>query len=213
VILTRIEVEGSQYLVRPCLADMVACSQIRGGRFNAARRAWMFNATAENALLLSSSLRKTAKADQVINPFKPKDWHAMKKLLVCACEFKDVTEEEKTVEGARLELLNYLRRTTFIASLEGLTVEEQGKPMVVNGRITVTTKHFVAYLAPTQIISVQKAASLLRALGAETTQRMATSAFSRQSRWALPLPDFDPQQIKPALPQPKPAVQEKVDLE
>ena len=56
--ITRIDVEGDRFLVRPSLADLATCGRL-GGKWDRARQAWMFPATPENAAVLSSSFKVT----------------------------------------------------------------------------------------------------------------------------------------------------------
>jgi hypothetical protein len=85
------------------------------------------------------------------------------------CFIEECTEEEDFEGSARSYLFDYLRETDFIPSIEGQRVQEQRRPMIADGRITVCSSDFAAYLNKTKFLgtSPKAAASMLGAVGAK----------------------------------------------
>ena len=130
--------------------------------------------------------------------FKPAAWAELSSRMLRACYIEEPTDEEDLVRGARLHILNYLRETGFIASIEDQRVQDQRKPIILdNGRIAVSTLDFQAYLMKTtcQKVSRREAASMLVAVGG-TEHRVSGRKYD-QIRRALPYPAFDPREIRP----------------
>jgi hypothetical protein len=142
-----------------------------------------------------------AKTRRIINDFKPKAWKAFRQKLLNACFIQESTEEEEFVGGARNDVLDYLTETDFITAIEGQRVQDQRKPMLLDGQIAVSSSDFAAYLEKTKgrKASAKGAASMLGVLGASKTRRLRSSRYASQTRWALPLAGFDPAEIKPGL--------------
>jgi hypothetical protein len=139
-----------------------------------------------------------AKVGRIIPPIKPEEWLRLSQMLLNACFIEECTEEE-TFEGkARADLIDYLRETDFIPSIEGQRVQDQRRPMITDGCITVCSSDFAVYLNKTKGMGVtpKAAASMLGAIGAKKTDRFRNTRLNRQARWALPLPDFDPKEIR-----------------
>lgn len=130
--------------------------------------------------------------------FKPKAWSELSQWMLNACYIEEPTDEEDLIRGARLHLLSYLQETEFIASIENQRVQDQRKPIVTDdGRIAVSSIDFQAYMAKTtcQKISQREAGSMLVAVGG-TKYRVCGRKYD-QIRRVLPLPDFDPKEIRP----------------
>jgi hypothetical protein len=143
---------------------------------------------------------------RIINKIKPKEWDAFQQKLLDACIVREATEDEQFEGGARNDILDYLTETEFITAIEGQRVQDQKKPMIVAGRITVSSADLASYLEKTKNrkTSPKKAASMLYVVGARKTERMRSSQYASQTRYALPLatskdPGFDPRAIKPSL--------------
>jgi hypothetical protein len=130
--------------------------------------------------------------------FKPKAWAELSQWMLNACYIEEPTDEEDLIRGARLHLLSYLQETEFIASIENQRVQDQRKPIVTeDGRIAVSSIDFQAYMAKTtcQKVSQREAGSMLVAVGG-TKYRVCGRKYD-QIRRVLPLPDFDPREIRP----------------
>jgi hypothetical protein len=130
--------------------------------------------------------------------FKPKAWSELSQWMLNACYIEEPTDEEDLIRGARLHLLSYLQETEFITSIENQRVQDQRKPILTDdGRIAVSSIDFQAYMAKTtcQKVSQREAGSMLVAVGG-TKYRVCGRKYD-QIRRVLPLPDFDPKEIRP----------------
>jgi hypothetical protein len=142
-----------------------------------------------------------AKIRVLIRRFKAKEWDVLTQMMLDALTVEECTEEEEFEGSAEAYVRDYLAETDFIPSIENQRIQDQRKPMILDGHIAVCSSDFVSYLEKTRNLklSTKAAASRLRALGAKATPRLRSSRFRSQSRWALPLPEFDPQEIKPGM--------------
>ena len=152
-------------------------------------------------LITYASVRSAiaAKVGQIIPGIKPKEWAQIAQMMLDACFVEECTEEEDFLGAAWSHLFDYLQETDFIPAIEGQRVQDQRKPMIADSRITVCSSDFAAYLNKTKAmnLSTKAAASMLGAVGARRTEKFRRMRVNRQSRWALPLPDFDPAEIRP----------------
>ena len=87
----------------------------------------------------------------------------------------------------------YLTETTFIGSIEGQMAQERRRPMVRDGRITICAPDLQMHINKTtqQNLSVRSVAAMLSAIGAKAV-RVRGKKIREQSRWELPLEEFDP---------------------
>lgn len=134
-----------------------------------------------------------AAAGKLIPKFKSKVWDEIAQAMLDACILQEGSEELYQEGAARMHLSHYLADTTFIPSIEGRMPQDLRKPMVRDGRITVCASDLLLYINKTaqQNLSVKAVAALLSAIGA-TTVRMRGKKIKEQSRWELPLSEFDP---------------------
>jgi len=161
------------------------------------------------AKLITFRLLEDAIAGQtlrIINRFKAKEWEAFRQKLLSACIVRETTDDEQFEGGARNDILDYLTETDFIPAIEGQRIQDQKKPMILDGKITIASPDLAAYLDKTKgrKTSAKYAASMLNVVGARKTDRLRSSQYASQTRWALPLPmpdraGFDPRAIKPTL--------------
>jgi hypothetical protein len=130
--------------------------------------------------------------------FKPAVWAQLSDRMLEACYIVEPTDEEDLVRGARMHVMNYLKETGFIGSIEEQRVQDQRKPIILeDGRIAVSTLDLHAYLLKTtcQKVSRREVASMLVAVGG-TAHRVRGRKYD-QVRRALPYPEFDPKEIRP----------------
>jgi len=151
--------------------------------------------------------------DHVIDPpIKAKEWLKLSKKIALACEIQECAPNE-TFEGkCTAWLKEYLADQPFIAQIEGTPVQNQKLPMVYEGRIVVHTDAYSAWLTKHHHgdYSSNKAATMLKVLGAEVTKKFRNSRYNRQMRWVLPLPAFDPETLRSVdAPAPKPEEEEQ----
>jgi hypothetical protein len=137
--------------------------------------------------------------DKCIPKIKSKLWDQLKQVFLDACIPEEGTEEMQWEGAARLYLQHYLAETGFIPCIEGQRIQDQRKPMVIDGAITVCASDLQTYVNKTsfQALSVKSVAGMLSALGAKSI-RVRGPKFKDQSRWVLPSSEFEPDEYRPS---------------
>jgi len=135
-----------------------------------------------------------AATKRVLVKLKPALWRDTAQLMLNACYEEKGTEETEWEGATRMYLHSYLQETSFIPSIEGQRLQDQRKPMVIDGRITICASDFQTYVNKTtfQNLSVKAVTGMLSALGATGGRRMRGTGYKEQSRWELPVAEFDP---------------------
>jgi hypothetical protein len=146
--------------------------------------------------LISQTAVRNAVAGRVgtlIPPFKPGPWRDMAQSLLDACVVEEGSEELEFEGAAGIHIEQYLAETPFIASIDGRSPQDRRKPMLRDGRITVCASDFQLFLnkANQLNLSVKAVAAMLSTVGAKTV-RVRHKRHKEQSRWALPIEEFDP---------------------
>lgn len=145
--------------------------------------------------LISQESVRMAIAGQVgklIRKHKPAAWEQLAQAMLDA----GITEsggEETELEGlGRMYVAQYLSETGFIDTIEGQPVHSQRKPIVRDDQIGICFSDLQIFICKTtaQKISIKAAVSMLGALGARSIR--VRGNFKEQSRWMLPLNQFDP---------------------
>jgi hypothetical protein len=148
-----------------------------------------------NKLIAYESVRSAiaATVGKIIPKIKARQWEALAQAMLDACVVVEGTEEMEWEGAARMYLQHYLAETGFIPSVEGQRLQEQRRPMVIDGSVTVCASDLQVYVNKTtfQTLSVKAVAGMLSALGA-TSVRVRGAKFKDQSRWVLPFPEFNP---------------------
>jgi hypothetical protein len=145
--------------------------------------------------LISQPAVRTAIAGKVgilIPDIKRAPWKTLVQSMLDACIVEDGGEELESAGSARLCIRQYLADATFIPAIAGQSPQDLRKPMVCNSQITVCASDIQLYLNKTgaQGISVRVVVGMLSALGAK--HERVRGNFKEQSRWMLPLDEFDP---------------------
>jgi hypothetical protein len=145
---------------------------------------------------LSMECVASAIADKVrkrIPRIKPKKWEEVQQMMLDALYVMEGTEEMQWEGAARMYLQHYLVETNPIPAIEGQRLQEQRKPMVIDGRISVCASSVLNYVNKTwfQNLSVKNIAGMMAAIGAES-RRVRSSKHKDQTRWLLPLEEFNP---------------------
>ena len=124
--------------------------------------------------------------------FKPKEWPGVAQKLLSACIEEQGSDELFTEGAARLYISHYLHDAKLIPSFDGQPRHNLLKPMVRHGHITLSSIDFQFHLAKVmmQSFSLQKLAGMLSAIGAKA-KRVHCNKHD-QSRWELPLEEFNP---------------------
>ncbi len=157
------------------------------------------NATLEfpsvGKLIDQKSLRLAIAAgiDQLIPKVKPKEWERVAQMLLDALTVTEGGEETDLRGSIRLYVDHYLSETSFIDTIEGQPVHALRKPTVINDQIAICSSDLQPHINKTfsQNLSVKAVASMLAAIGA-TSIRVQGGRFREQSRWLLPVAEFDP---------------------
>ena len=148
-----------------------------------------------NKLIAYESVRSAiaATVGRIIPKIKAKEWEALSQTMLDACIIVTGTEEMEWEGAARMYLQHYLAETNFIPAIEGQRLQEQRKPLVRDGEITVCASDVQVYVNKTtfQNLSVKAVAGMLSAIGAQSI-RVRGPKFKDQSRWVLPINEFDP---------------------
>jgi hypothetical protein len=142
-----------------------------------------------------------AKVGRIIRKITPDHWESIAQMLLDACFIEECTEDGDVEDSARALLIDYLREADFIPSIEGQRIQDQRRPMIAGGRITVCSSDFADCLNETKgmALSPKRAASILRAVGAKKTDKFRNTRLNRQSRWWLPAAEFNPAQMRSGI--------------
>jgi len=134
-----------------------------------------------------------ARAGKLIPRIKPKLWEELAQMMLDACVVEDGGEELESAGNARIHLAAYLADNTLISSIEDQTAQNQRKPMVREGKIAVCASDVLSYICKStqQSISVHAVVVMLVAIGAKSI-RLRGKKFKEQSRWIVPISEFDP---------------------
>jgi hypothetical protein len=134
-----------------------------------------------------------ASMGKIIRKFKGKDWDQLAQTMLDACVIEQGGEENEWEGAASMYVAHYLSETGFIDTLEGQQVQNQRKPIVLDGKVAICASDLQMYVNKTmlQILSVKAVASMLGALGGKSI-RIRGQKFKEQGRWVLPLDQFDP---------------------
>jgi hypothetical protein len=128
-------------------------------------------------------------------------WRQIAQMMLNACIEEEATDDLKLKGAARIHVERYLSQNPFILSLEGQTDSSRHKPMIDDGKIVISSTDLQIFTnkETMQNLSVKEVASMLAALGAKAV-RIRRNSFKEQSRWALPVNEFDPKDY-PGPPQ------------
>ena len=145
-------------------------------------------------LITYKTFRETiaAKTNKLIPSFRGKAWNQLAQTMLEACIDIEGTDELQLEGEARCYIARYLSETQFLSSLEGPAGNLQ-RPLIRDERILVLAADLQMFINKTtmQALSVKQVASMLAAVGA-TSYRLRGGTFREQSRWALPIEEFDP---------------------
>ncbi len=134
-----------------------------------------------------------AAVGKLIPRIKPKHWEQLAQVMLDACIVEQGSVEMEWEGAARTYVAQYLAETGFIESIDGQTVQNQRKPMVIDGQIAINASDLQIYVNKTtfQNLSVKAIASMLSVMGGKQ-MRVRGQRFREQSRWLLPVEQFDP---------------------
>jgi hypothetical protein len=114
-------------------------------------------------------------------------------MILDACTEVEGTDDLELEGSARIQIAKYLADGPFIPTLNGVTAQDLHRSMVYKGRIVISATDFQTYINRTtmQNHSVRYVAAMIAVVGGEAV-RVRGNSFKEQSRWALPVAEFDP---------------------
>ena len=135
---------------------------------------------------------------KLIRKLKPKIWEQLAQVMLDACIIEQGGEEIEWEGAARMYVAHYLSETGFIDTLEGQQVQNQRKPILLDGKVAICASDLQMYVNKTtfQGLSIKAVASMLGVLGGKSI-RVRGARFKEQSRWILPVDQFDPAEYSP----------------
>jgi hypothetical protein len=137
---------------------------------------------------------------KLIRRHKPKIWEQLAQVMLDACIVEQGGEENEWEGAARMYVAQYLAQTGFIETIEGQPLQNQRKPIILDGKVGICASDLQMFINRTtcQNLSVKAVASMLGALGGKSI-RVRGAKFKEQSRWILPADQFDPAEYSPGL--------------
>jgi hypothetical protein len=140
---------------------------------------------------------------KLIRKLKPKVWEQLAQAMLDACIIEQGGEEIEWEGAARMYVAHYLSETGFIETLEGQQVQNQRKPILLDGKVAICASDLQMYVNKTtfQNLSIKALASMLGVLGGKSI-RVRGAKFKEQSRWVLPVDQFDPAEYSPGKEEP-----------
>jgi hypothetical protein len=135
-----------------------------------------------------------AMTNRLVPKVKPKVWEGIAQAMLDSLVEKAGGDDTDMLGSTRIHLRRYLSSVGFIDSVDDQPVHEQRLPAVLDGNITISATDFQMYITKTagQNLTVKAITSRLAALGAESV-RPRSGVFRDQSRWALPVGAFKPE--------------------
>jgi hypothetical protein len=146
----------------------------------------------------SVSLALAGKQGRLIPTFKPTQWRELAQMMLDACTVVEGTDDLELEGAGRIQIAKYLAESQFIPSINGVAVQDRYKPTVDKGKILISAADLQAHINRTtlQNHSIRYVAAMIAALGGEAV-RVRGNSFKEQSRWALPVAEFDPGDYQP----------------
>jgi hypothetical protein len=138
-------------------------------------------------------LALAARVGKVIRKFMPNEWRQLSQMLLDACTTEEGTDDLEYKGVIRIYLTQYLSDGQIISSLAGEVGPGLRKPMVHDGKIAISSTDLQMFINRTmlQSLSVKAVAAMILALGGKSV-RIREKGVKEQSRWALPVGEFDP---------------------
>ena len=135
---------------------------------------------------------------KLIRRLKPKEWEPLAQAMLDACIVEQGGEENEWEGAARMYVAQYLSETGFIDTIEGQPLQNQRKPILHEGKVGICASDLQMFVNKTtfQNLSVKVIASMLGAVGGKSI-RVRGKGFKEQSRWMLPVDQFDPAEYSP----------------
>jgi len=131
--------------------------------------------------------------NKLIQKVKPKVWEQLAQTMLDALIETEGGDETDFKGSIRMYVNQYLTDTGFIETIENQPPGSLRCPTIINGRIAICSSDLQPHVNKSfsQALSVKAIASMLAAIGARNIQ-IKGKTFKPQSRWLLPVEEFDP---------------------
>lgn len=131
--------------------------------------------------------------NKLIPKVKPKVWEQLAQTMLDALIETEGGDETDFKGAIRMYINQYLTDTGFIDTIENQPPSAIRCPTILNGRIAICSSDLQPHVNKnfSQALSVKAIASMLAAIGARNIQ-VKGRTFKPQSRWLLPVEEFDP---------------------
>ncbi len=131
--------------------------------------------------------------NKLIPKVKPKVWEQLAQTMLDALIETEGGDETDFKGSIRMYVNQYLTDTGFIETIENQPPSSLRCPTIINGRIAICSSDLQPHVNKnfSQALSVKAIASMLAAIGARNIQ-VKGKTFKPQSRWLLPVEEFDP---------------------
>jgi hypothetical protein len=147
-----------------------------------------------------------AKTGKLIQTFRKREWEQLAQLMLDACIEKEGTDDLEFKGAARINISKYLSDNPPVAGLERLTGPNVYSPLIDDGRIVISSTDLQIYITRTamQNISVKRVAAMISSIGGDSV-RIRRNSFREQSRWALPVAEWNPKDYTTGVAEPSDA--------
>jgi hypothetical protein len=131
--------------------------------------------------------------NRLIPKIKPKVWDQLAQAMLDALTETAGGAETDFKGSIRMYINQYLSDTGFIDTIENQPPSGLRCPTIIDGRIAICSSDLQPYVIRnfSQNLSVKAIASMLAAIGARNIT-VKGKTFKPQSRWLLPVEEFDP---------------------
>jgi hypothetical protein len=131
--------------------------------------------------------------NKLIPKIKPKVWEQLAQTMLDALIETEGGDETDFKGSVRMYINEYLANTTFIETIDDQHPGLLRCPTIIDGRIAICSSELQLFVNKTFIanVSVKAVASMLAAIGARNIQ-VKGKTFKPQSRWLLPVEEFNP---------------------
>lgn len=131
--------------------------------------------------------------NKLIPKIKPKVWEQLAQTMLDALIETEGGDETDFKGSIRMYVNQYLTDTGFIETIENQPPSSLRFPTIINDRIAICSSDLQPHVNKnfSQALSVKAIASMLAAIGARNIQ-VKGKTFKPQSRWLLPVEEFDP---------------------
>ena len=146
--------------------------------------------------LISQRFFKTAlaaRAGKLLRKFSAWEWEQFAQMMLDACTVCEGTDDLELKGAARMYIDQYLAAYLTLRSVDNLGNENLLSPVLDKGQVTISSTHLQLFInkLTAQNLSVIRVAAMIAVVGGKPV-RLRRNGLKEQSRWALPVEEFDP---------------------